>query len=507
MNDDDPEVASDSTFSAASSSSSFPGRDSLAIDVSDRKHVPNEADVDNALNVLHSRHSYSPERKPSFNSNSGPSSPAKSYQAHRQVKAKMSVHVVIGVLTGVILGLAISTWLRHSVLKCGSAGSCCNFFFSAGSSDPSGRVVRGSAADDDADEELRFPNPCSDEALGGRHRDPKKTLLFVGVMTANKYLNTRAPAVHGTWEKSLPGKMAFFSASTATSDYDIPLVGLKGVDDSYPPQKKSFMMLKYMHDHCLDKFEWFMRADDDVFIRGDKLELFLRSINSSKPHFIGQAGLGNKEEFGLLSLEYDENFCMGGPGMIFSRETLRRMVPNIKDCIKNLYSTHEDVEIGRCVRKHAGVPCTWSYEMQNYFYHNSSGNAAFTGNLRKKEVHRAITLHPVKQHQYQHHVLNHFHSLRIEEANFKIINMKRILRDLGIALGEQTASTPDVDANHLGHPPSLMKWSPTSRHVVRDWDFLSRSIYSYKNLNPRRGLESDLRVAMDNILMQPLVLI
>ena len=70
-------------------------------------------------------------------------------------------------------------------------------------------------------------------------------------------------------------------------------------------------MLKYMHDHCLDKFEWFMRADDDVFIRGEKLELFLRSINSSKPHFIGQAGLGNKEEFGLLSLEYDENFCMG----------------------------------------------------------------------------------------------------------------------------------------------------------------------------------------------------
>ena len=86
---------------------------------------------------------------------------------------------------------------------------------------------------------------------------------------------------------------------------------LPGVDDSYPPQKKSFMMLKYMHDHCLNKFEWFMRADDDVFIRGEKLELFLRSINSSKPHFIGQAGLGNKEEFGLLSLEYDETFCMG----------------------------------------------------------------------------------------------------------------------------------------------------------------------------------------------------
>lgn len=40
--------------------------------------------------------------------------------------------------------------------------------------------------------------------------------------------------------------------------------------------------------------------------------------------FTGQAGRGNNEEFGLLSLEFDENFCMGGPGVILSRETLRR---------------------------------------------------------------------------------------------------------------------------------------------------------------------------------------
>jgi hypothetical protein len=39
---------------------------------------------------------------------------------------------------------------------------------------------------------------------------------------------------------------------------------------------------------------------------------------------LGQAGRGNNEEFGLLSLEYDENFCMGGPGIIMSRQTLKR---------------------------------------------------------------------------------------------------------------------------------------------------------------------------------------
>lgn len=107
------------------------------------------------------------------------------------------------------------------------------------------------------------------------------------------------------------------------------------------------------------------------------------------PHFPlpGQAGKGTTEEFGLLSLEYDENFCMGGPGVIFSRETLRRgefhidklinritlhwffplsVAPHIPTCLKNLYSTHEDVEVGRCVQKFAGIPCTWNYEVCVY---------------------------------------------------------------------------------------------------------------------------------------------
>lgn len=71
------------------------------------------------------------------------------------------------------------------------------------------------------------------------------------------------------------------------SKHGLPLVALRSVDDSYPPQKKSFMMLKYMHDHLLDKFEWFMRCDDDVYVHTERLELFLRSINSTKKHFIG----------------------------------------------------------------------------------------------------------------------------------------------------------------------------------------------------------------------------
>lgn len=69
---------------------------------------------------------------------------------------------------------------------------------------------------------------------------------------------------------------------------DLPVVALPGVDDRYPPQKKSFMMLHYMYVHFIDKFEWFLRADDDVFIKPDKLEKFLRRIDSTKKQFIGE---------------------------------------------------------------------------------------------------------------------------------------------------------------------------------------------------------------------------
>ncbi|CAN0330762.1 unnamed protein product [Bubo scandiacus] len=184
-------------------------------------------------------------------------------------------------------------------------------------------------------------------------------------MTAQKYLGSRAVAAQRTWAPSVPGRVEFFSSQGSAAPPGLPplpVVALPGVDDSYPPQKKSFMMIKYMHDHYLDKYEWFMRADDDVYIKGEKLEEFLRSLNSSKPLYLGQTGLGNIEELGKLGLEPGENFCMGGPGMIFSREVLRRMVPHIGECLQEMYTTHEDVEVGRCVRRFGGTQCVWSYE-------------------------------------------------------------------------------------------------------------------------------------------------
>jgi Chondroitin N-acetylgalactosaminyltransferase len=54
---------------------------------------------------------------------------------------------------------------------------------------------------------------------------------------------------------------------------------------------------------------------------------------------------------------------MGGPGMILSQETLIHTVPHIGYCLRHLMTTHEDVEVGRCIARFAGATCTWAYEV------------------------------------------------------------------------------------------------------------------------------------------------
>ncbi|CAL8246578.1 unnamed protein product [Lota lota] len=330
--------------------------------------------------------------------------------------------------------------------------------------------------------------------------------LFVGVMTAQKYLNNRAVAAHRTWAQSIPGRVEFFSSEGSDTSIPIPIVALRNVDDSYPPQKKSFMMLKYMHDHYLDKYEWFMRADDDVYIKSERLEGFLRSLNSSEAIFLGQTGMGARDELGKLALEPGENFCMGGPGVIMSREVLRRMVPHIRECLQEMYTTHEDVEVGRCVRRFAGVQCVWSYEMQQLFYENYEPNKkGYIRDLHNSKIHRAITLHPNKNPPYQYRLHSYMLSRKIADLRHRTIQLHREI----VQMARYGAAEPSREDQQLGMPPSFMRFHPRQREEVLEWEFLTgKYLYSSSDSQPpRRGMDSSQRQALEDIIMQVMEMI
>ena len=69
---------------------------------------------------------------------------------------------------------------------------------------------------------------------------------------------------------------------------------------------------------------------------------FLRSVNHTRPLLIGSPGQGSKRE--SLWLQRDQNYCMGGPGVILSAGLADLVKGNLTECLGELLTSHEDVE-------------------------------------------------------------------------------------------------------------------------------------------------------------------
>ena len=89
---------------------------------------------------------------------------------------------------------------------------------------------------------------------------------------------------------------------------------------------------------------------------------------------------------------------MGGPGILFNTLTLLRLKDYIRGCLKSLQTSHEDVEVGRCVYKNLNISCTNNLEMKKYFKHFYPGKLPDENNFFTDcpFFSQAITMHPFK---------------------------------------------------------------------------------------------------------------
>ena len=66
-------------------------------------------------------------------------------------------------------------------------------------------------------------------------------------------------------------------------DYNIPILFMSAVkDNEYPARHKSFEMLRHWCTHLLPHFQWFVRADDDTYLRVVNLERLLTGLDHTK---------------------------------------------------------------------------------------------------------------------------------------------------------------------------------------------------------------------------------
>lgn len=241
---------------------------------------------------------------------------------------------------------------------------------------------------------------------GYRHGNeiPKSSKIYIGMMSSAKYLSTRVQRNVDTWAQKGGWKIDVFTSPGLSQlrvpkDLNLDIITLPGVDDNaYPPQKKSFMLLRYMHDYHINDYDWFVRADDDSYTDFPRLERLLNKLNSSLPIFLGSPGFGMDEDDGI---EEGMRYLMGGLGMIFSRGLLIQLRPHIKYCIQHLYSPHEDIEIGRCVWKHTKVVFPVAWELVDLFYQQYDKDTGDVINilmdqLTPKRTAKTVTYHSVK---------------------------------------------------------------------------------------------------------------
>ena len=59
------------------------------------------------------------------------------------------------------------------------------------------------------------------------------------------------------------------------------------------------MMIRHMFDQHIDKYDWFMRVDDDVYMDYSRMSRLLSKINSSLPIFFGSPGFGIDPDDGM----------------------------------------------------------------------------------------------------------------------------------------------------------------------------------------------------------------
>ena len=208
----------------------------------------------------------------------------------------------------------------------------------------------------------------------------KKT-LFVGVLTKEEYLYTRAKALYETWGQEVD-KVVLFVGEDCKVPADIahlPIVKLAGIpDDVYPPLKKAFAVMKYMYEHYINEFNWFIRADDDMYIRSGKLRELLGSMHPYEKVYLGRAGVGRSHDLNRLNLLPHERYCMGGPGIILSTAALRGIGPHLDSCLEAVFLhdqnnrqewNDDDVEIGRCMSRKIGVQCSTSAQVSTGLRH------------------------------------------------------------------------------------------------------------------------------------------
>lgn len=262
--------------------------------------------------------------------------------------------------------------------------------------------------------------------------------ILIGVTASRASFSTRVSEMVGTWAKNLPdgvyirffvGDMTDLSLPyVAGSTEDIQslamqagisdlkeIVVMNGVrDDEYPLVDKAAAVLKHMgsqEENFNGGIQWYLDIDDDTYVHVEKIVSFLHKRDPSQHHYLGQMGTGATKDREMLRRGgMTSPYCMGGPGIVYSKKTFEILVSHIDSCISqaavDFETLYDDVIIGKCLQRHVGIGCWDKKSYKNgAFAHNYHQSETFPRSWR---ISSTLTLHPHKSPGMMKHTHERF---------------------------------------------------------------------------------------------------
>ena len=223
------------------------------------------------------------------------------------------------------------------------------------------------------------PTLTEDKKSTTRIKIPKATVSY-NILSSKEYLQSRVLSIHRTWGSNTDviGDIEYYLYPPG-GDIEInfamkrrlPVVSL-GVQSTYEIYSKDRIdyqgVFRVWRDICerkLDQYKWFVKLQDNVYIKPKEFEKLLSSLNSSEPLLIGQSVFPTGEDRDHLGLKEGENYCLES-GYAASWGVMERVCPMLGSCQENAKSENEDVEVARCIRKYAKINCTAATEVSVY---------------------------------------------------------------------------------------------------------------------------------------------
>ncbi|XP_042874634.1 glycoprotein-N-acetylgalactosamine 3-beta-galactosyltransferase 1-like isoform X1 [Penaeus japonicus] len=172
------------------------------------------------------------------------------------------------------------------------------------------------------------------------NRLAQKVRVLCWVMTMPASHDKKAVHVKATWGKRC-NKLIFISSKNNESLGAIDVGVEEGRNMLWGKTKAAY---KYVYDHHLQEYDWFLKADDDTYVIMENLRYMLSSYDPKYPIYFGS-------RFKPFT---KQGYMSGGGGYVLSREATRKFVeealPDDKKCKSSPHGA-EDAEIGKCLDK------------------------------------------------------------------------------------------------------------------------------------------------------------